>query len=137
MGVFNKEYVFATKGEIDILDVTDYVTSSVTESKLLNGVVTVFTPEENCALVLMEYERGLVQDLKRQIGRLVPQDEGYVHDTIDDDAHSHLRTAMLGSSLSVPFVNSNLSLGAWQQILLLELGKRPNTRKVMVQVLGE
>ncbi len=135
--MFNNEYVFATKGEIDILDITDYVTSSVTESKLLNGSATIFTPEENCALIIMEYESGLVQDLKKEIGKLVPQDEGYIHDTIDDDAHSHLRTSLLGSSLSIPFINGNLCLGAWQQVLFIELGKRPNTRKIIVQVLGE
>lgn len=137
MGVFTKEYVFATKGEIDILDITDYVVSAVSDSGLINGVVNVFTSEETCAVVIMEYEHGLMQDLKEVIGRLVPRGEGYVHDTIDDDAHSHLRSALLGSGLSVPFVNGNLSLGAWQQILLLELGKRPSTRKILVQVLGE
>lgn len=137
MGVFTREYIFATKGEIDILDITDYVGSAVTESKLLNGVVTVFASEETCAVVIMEYEHGLMQDLKQVVGKLIPQAEGYVHDTIDDDAHSHLRSTLLGSSLSVPFVNGNLSLGAWQQVLFLELGKRPSTRKILVQVVGE
>lgn len=137
MGVFTKEFIFATKGEIDILDITDYVSSAVTESKLLGGMVTVFTTEETCALVIMEYEHGLMQDLKQAIGRIVPRGEGYVHDTIDDDAHSHLRSTLLGSSLTIPFVNGSLSLGAWQQVLLLELGKRPDTRKILVQVLGE
>jgi secondary thiamine-phosphate synthase enzyme len=135
--VFTKEYVFATKGEIDILDVTDYVVSAVSESKMLSGVATVFTSEETCALVMMEYEHGLMQDLKQAVGRLVPRGEGYVHDTIDDDAHSHLRSTILGNSITVPFVNGALSLGAWQQILLLELGRRPSTRKVLVQLVGE
>ena len=137
MGVFTKEYIFATKGEIDILDVTDYVSSAVVESRFLSGIATVFTAEETCALVVMEYEHGLMQDLKKAIGEIVPRGEGYVHDTIDDDAHSHLRTTLLGSSLTVPFVNGSLALGAWQQILLLELGRRPSTRKIMVQVVGE
>jgi secondary thiamine-phosphate synthase enzyme len=137
LGVFTKEYIFATKGEIEVLDVTDYVSSAIAESRYLNGIVNVFTPEETCALILMEYEHGLMQDLKKVIGSLVPRGEGYTHDTIDDDAHSHLRSTLLGSSLSVPFVSGNLSLGAWQQILLLELGKRPSTRKILVQVVGE
>ena len=137
MGVFTKEFIFATKGEIDILDITDYVVSAVSESKLINGITTVFTTEENCALVIMEYEHGLMQDLKKSIGRIVPRGEGYVHDTIDDDAHSHLRSTLLGSTLTIPFVNGNLSLGAWQQVLFLELGKRPDTRKILVQVVGE
>lgn len=135
--MFTKDYIFATKGEIDILDVTDYVGSAVEESKLLNGIVTVFTSEETCALVVMEYEHGLVQDLKQAIGRVIPRGEGYVHDTIEDDAHSHLRSTLLGNSLTIPFVNGSLSLGAWQQILLLELGKTPSTRKILVQVVGE
>ena len=137
MGVFTKEFIFATKGEIDILDITDYVISAVSESKLINGITTVFTTEENCALVIMEYEHGLMQDLKQSIGKIVPRGEGYVHDTIDDDAHSHLRSTLLGSTLTIPFVNGNLSLGAWQQVLFLELGKRPDTRKILVQVVGE
>jgi secondary thiamine-phosphate synthase enzyme len=137
LGVFTKEFIFATKGEIDILDITDYVISAVSESKLINGIATVFTTEENCALVIMEYEHGLMQDLKQSIGRIVPRGEGYVHDTIDDDAHSHLRSTLLGSTLTIPFVNGNLSLGAWQQVLFLELGKRPDTRKILVQVVGE
>ncbi len=137
MGVFTKEYIFATKGEIDILDITDYVSAAMAESRLLNGIATVFAAEETCALVIMEYEHGLMQDLKQMIAKLVPRSEGYLHNTIDEDAHCHLRSAVLGSTLSVPFVNGNLALGAWQQILLLDLGKRPSTRKMMVQVLGE
>ncbi len=137
MGVFTKEYIFATKGEIDVLDVTEYVTSAVAESKLVSGVATVFTSEETCGLVIMEYEHSLMQDLKQVISKLVPRADGYSHNTIDDDAHSHLRSTLLGSSLSVPFVNGNLALGAWQQVLFLELGKRPSTRKILVQVIGE
>ncbi len=73
MGVFTKEYVFATKGEIDILDITDYVSSAVVESRFLSGILTVFTAEETCALVVMEYEHGLMQDLKKAIGAIVPR----------------------------------------------------------------
>ncbi len=137
MGVFTKEYIFATKGEIDILDVTDYVNAALAESKLLGGMATAFTSEETCALVIMEYEHGLMQDLRKAISQMIPRGEGYVHDTIDDDAHSHLRSTVLGKSVTVPFVNGTLSLGAWQQILLLELGKRPSTRKMLVQLVGD
>ena len=137
MGVYTKEFIFATKGEIDILDISDYVSSAVAESKLISGIVTVFTTEETCSLVIMEYEHGLMQDLKKTISKIIPRGEGYVHDTIDDDAHSHLRSTLLGSSITIPFINGNLSLGAWQQVLLIELGKRPDTRKILVQVVGE
>jgi len=137
LGAFTKEFIFATKGEIDVLDVTEYVTSAVAESRLLSGVATVFTSEETCALVTMEYEHGLVQDLKQVISKLVPRSEGYSHNSVDDDAHCHLRSTLLGSTVSIPFVNGNLALGAWQQVLFLELGKRPSTRKIVVQVVGE
>ena len=137
MPVYSKEYVFATKGEIDVLDVTDYVGLTIDESGILAGTATVFTSEESCGIVVMEYEHGLIQDLKKVVGRIVPRGDGYVHDTIDDDAHSHLRAALIGPSVSIPFSNGNLQLGAWQQVLFVDFGRKPTTRRLMVQVVGE
>ncbi len=104
-----------------------------------DGTVTLFVAHTTAAIVISEYEPGLIHDLPRELTRLMPAGRDYRHDQInhDDNAHSHILGSLLGPSVTVPFVEGNLALGTWQQIVLIELDTHPRTRSVVMQVMGE
>ncbi|WP_297468362.1 secondary thiamine-phosphate synthase enzyme YjbQ [Thermococcus sp.] len=137
MAVFMEELRFSTRGEIDLVDITAEVERVVDESGIENGHVLVFVPGATGAIVTIEHESGLLEDFKRILGELVPKGRGYLHDRIDDNAHSHLRATLLGASECFPVVDGKLIRGTWQQIFFVELDVRPRHRRVIVQVVGE
>ncbi len=135
--VYAKEIRFRTKGEIDLVDITAEVEGIVEESGIENGIALVFVPGATGAIVTIEHESGLLEDFRRALKELIPKGKGYLHDRIDDNAHSHLRATLLGASECFPVVNGRLVRGTWQQIFFVELDVRPRHRRVMVQVVGE
>ncbi|WP_297550605.1 secondary thiamine-phosphate synthase enzyme YjbQ [Thermococcus sp.] len=137
MAVFTEELRFSTRGEIDLVDITAEVERVVEESGIENGHVLVFVPGATGAIVTIEHESGLLEDFKRILRELVPKGRGYLHDRIDDNAHSHLRATLLGASECFPVVDGKLIRGTWQQIFFVELDVRPRHRRVIVQVVGE
>ncbi|WP_297499634.1 secondary thiamine-phosphate synthase enzyme YjbQ [Thermococcus sp.] len=137
MAVFTKELRFSTRGEIDLVDITREVEKAVEESGIENGQVLVFVPGATGAIVTIEHESGLLDDFKRALRELVPKGRGYLHNRIDDNAHSHLRATLLGASECFPVVDGKLVRGTWQQIFFVELDVRPRHRRVVVQVVGE
>ena len=137
MAVFTEELRFSTRGEIDLVDITAEVERVVEESGIENGHVLVFVPGATGAIVTIEHESGLLKDFKGILGELVPKGRGYLHDRIDDNAHSHLRATLLGASECFPVVDGKLIRGTWQQIFFVELDVRPRHRRVIVQVVGE
>ncbi|AMQ18456.1 secondary thiamine-phosphate synthase enzyme YjbQ [Thermococcus peptonophilus] len=137
MKVFTRELRFSTKGEIDLVDVTHEVERIVEESGIQNGQVLVFVPGATGAIITIEHESGLLEDFKRILKELIPKGAGYLHDRIDDNAHSHLRASLLGASECFPVVDGRLVRGTWQQIFFVELDVRPRHRRVVVQVMGE
>ena len=137
MVVFTKELHFSTRGEIDLVDITAEVEKVVRESGIKSGHVLVFVPGATGAIVTIEHESGLLEDFKRILRELVPKGRGYLHDRIDDNAHSHLRATLLGASECFPVVDGKLIRGTWQQIFFVELDVRPRHRRVIVQVVGE
>jgi secondary thiamine-phosphate synthase enzyme len=104
-----------------------------------NGTVTIFCPSSTSALTTVEYEPGLVQDLRRLFDEIIPADRPYAHDAAwgDGNGHSHVRASLLGPSLTVPFVGSRLTLGTWQQIIYLDFDNRSRHRNLVVQIIGE
>lgn len=128
-----------TKGQGDARDITDKVAASVTESKLRSGVATVFVVGSTAGVTAIEFEPGAVADLNGVFEALAPRDGEYRHHLRwgDDNGSSHARAAMLGPSLTVPFVDGALTLGTWRQIILLEFDTQPRTREVVIQMLGE
>ncbi len=96
-------------------------------------------PGATGAVTTIECEPGLVQDMRDALNRLVPQEIEYAHNLRwqDGNGHSHIRAALIGPSLTVPFAERGLLLGTWQQIVFLELDNRPRRRKVIVQIMGE
>jgi secondary thiamine-phosphate synthase enzyme len=128
-----------TQGDADIQDITAAVADVTRDSGLENGTVTIFCPSATSALTTIEYESGCVSDLQRLFDEIVDPGRNYAHNARwgDGNGHSHVRAALLGPSLSVPFVNHRLTLGTWQQIIYLDFDNRPRRRELVVQVIGE
>lgn len=130
---------FQTRGNGDVRDITDAVTEQIHASELRNGSVTIFTPSATSALTTIEYESGCVTDLQRLFDEIVNPSREYAHNARwhDGNGHSHVRAALLGPSLTVPFVEQRLTLGTWQQIIFVDFDNRARQREIVLQVMGE
>ena len=130
---------FSTRGNTDMIDITDQVRQKVTASGLLDGIVTVFCPSSTSGLTTIEYESGCLSDLKRLFDQLAPLEQHYAHNARwgDGNGHSHVRAALLKAFFTVPFVNGRLTLGTWQQIIYVDFDNRSRRRELVVQVMGE
>jgi secondary thiamine-phosphate synthase enzyme len=139
MAVETHEFKINTKGYCDIRDVTDTVAGLVEASGISDGTVTVFTPGSTAGITTIEYEPGLLKDLPAAFERLAPREITYAHDATwgDGNGFSHVRAALLGASLTVPFKSRSLLLGTWQQIVVIDFDNRPRGRRVVVQIMGE
>jgi len=137
--VVTESIKFSTQGNGQIVDITGEVARKVADSELTDGTVTIFSPSATSSLTTIEYESGLVHDMKSLFDRLVPQDMDYRHNVRwgDGNGHSHVRAALLGASLTVPFVSKRLTLGTWQQIVFLDFDVRPHNRELVLQMIGE
>jgi len=137
--VITKTLKFETRGDPDLINITEEVMETLAASKMKDGSLTVFVVGSTAAITTFEYEPGLVKDVKDLYERLIPKEVPYSHDETWGDANgfSHLRAALQGPSLTVPFVTGRLALGTWQQIVLAEFDNRPRERKVIVQIIGE
>ena len=137
--VITQELHLRTQGHCDAQDITPQVTDAVKASGLRAGLVTIFCPGSTGGLTTIEYESGVVTDLQQVLDEIVPPDRDYRHHLRwgDDNGHSHVRAALIGPSLTVPFVEGRLTLGTWQQIVFLDFDTRPRSRRLVVQVMGE
>jgi secondary thiamine-phosphate synthase enzyme len=139
MKIATEKLVEKTKGFCDIIDLTAKVRDRVEKERIRRGLVTLFVTGSTAALTTMEYEPGLVEDMKELVERFIPSNRRYHHDDRwgDDNGFSHLRSSLFGPSLQIPIESGRLLLGTWQQIILLDFDNRPRTREVMVQIMGE
>jgi secondary thiamine-phosphate synthase enzyme len=139
MAIINSSIIIPTSGKTDIVDITDKVNKKVAESKINNGNIVLFIAGSTAALSTIEFESGVINDLRRAVERLAPRDIPYEHDARwgDGNGYAHVRAALLGPSLTVPIVNKRLLLGTWQQIVLLDFDNRPRRREIITQTLGE
>ena len=128
-----------TRGDGHILDITDQVSSKLRDSGLQDGIITLFTPSSTSALTTIEYESGVVHDLQLLFDRIVPSDIDYRHNLRwgDGNGHAHVRHALLGPSLTIPFVQGQMTLGTWQQIVFADFDNRARSRSLVVQIMGE
>ena len=124
--------------ELDIVNITGEVAEAVRESRLKDGVATVFVPGATGAVTCLEFEPGVVADFKAVMERIAPRDIPYDHNVYqaDGNGHAHVRAGLLGPSLSVPFSKSELIMGVWQQVVLINCDNRRRTRRVVVQIIG-
>jgi secondary thiamine-phosphate synthase enzyme len=129
----------STRGNTDILDITQQVNDCIHSSNLMNGLVTVFCPSSTSGITTIEYEPGVVEDLKQTFNEIVPKERVYLHDEAwhDGNGHSHIRSALLKTSLTIPLVEAKMTLGIWQQIVYVDFDNRPRKREIIVQVIGE
>lgn len=134
-----KEVPVQTRGECDIVNLTDRVQEAIRSSGLKDGIVTVFVGGSTAAITTIEYEPGLLQDLPAALERVAPKNAGYKHEERwhDGNGHSHVRASIIGPSLVIPFRDRRLCLGTWQQIVLVELDIRARSRNIVLQILGE
>ena len=137
--VLTKQISLSTQGDGQMIDITDQVVRHVHDSGLKNGTVTLFTPGSTGGLTTIEYESGVVHDLQQMFDRIAPPDLDYRHDLRwgDGNGHAHVRHALLGPSLTIPFVDGCLTLGTWQQVIFVDFDNRPRARSVVVQIMGE
>jgi secondary thiamine-phosphate synthase enzyme len=130
---------FQTAGNAEMTDLTVKVAAAVERSELVAGVVVIFASGATGAVTTIEYEPGLVEDMKDALERIAPRNVEYAHNLRwgDGNGHSHIRASMIGPSLTVPFSDGKLMLGTWQQIVFLDLDNRPRYRRIVVQIMGE
>jgi secondary thiamine-phosphate synthase enzyme len=126
----------ATRGQNDAHDLTPAVSHAVAASRVPDGVVTVFVPGSTAGITTIEFEPGAIADLNALLERLAPRSGEYRHHLRwgDDNGSSHVRAALLGPSLAIPFAGGKLLLGTWQQIMLVEFDTRPRKREIVIQI---
>lgn len=139
MTVVTGEITVQTRGDCDIVDITSQVAKKVLESGMNSGTATLFVSGSTAGVTTVEYEPRLLDDTRTAWDRVVPEGIDYEHNKTwgDGNGHSHVRASMLGASLTVPFVGRKLTLGTWQQIVLIDFDNRPRLRRLVLQVLGE
>ncbi len=137
--VVTHELHVRTRGGYDVQDITTQVARAVKESKLAAGIVTIFCPGSTGGLTTIEFEDGVVADLQQVLDEITPPDRAYRHHLRwhDDNGHSHIRAALMGPSLTVPFVDGALTLGTWQQIVFCDFDTSPRSRTLVAQIIGE
>jgi secondary thiamine-phosphate synthase enzyme len=128
-----------TQGFSDVHDLTHTVAGFANRANIRDGLVTVFIPGSTAGVTTIEYEPGVVDDLKKAIERIAPTTIHYDHDARwgDGNGFAHVRASLLGPSLAIPLVDGTLALGTWQQIVLVDFDNRPRNRTVVVQILGQ
>ena len=137
MTVFSRSFDFATKAHDQVVDVTSEVERIVAQSGARDGIVCVFTPHATAAVTINENDDpNIGVDLIAALRKAIADHDGWLHDRVDDNAASHIKSAIVGPSQSIPLIDGRLALGRWQNVFFCEFdGPRP-TRKVIVTVVS-
>lgn len=128
-----------SRGFSDIIDITTQVERVLADSNISDGLLTVFVPGSTGSVTTIEYEEGVVEDLREAVERVVPRDRPYHHDARwgDGNGFSHVRAALMKPGLTVPVVAGTMTLGTWQQIVFIDFDNRPRNRTLVVQLVGD
>jgi secondary thiamine-phosphate synthase enzyme len=139
MAVFTKKIIMEMKAETGIIDITPDARKTLSESKIINGIAVIFMVGSTGAISTMEYEPGLLKDIARALEKIAPSDIDYEHHNTwhDDNGKSHVRSTIIGCSLTVPFADGGLTLGKWQQIIAMNLDTTQRKREIIIQIMGE
>lgn len=139
MKVVQKRIRLASRGEGDMINLTQDVQKALESSDVRDGIVTLFVPGSTGAITTIEYEPGLLHDFPAMLERVAPKNIFYEHERQwhDGNGHSHVRASLIGPSLTVPFKDRRLTLGTWQQIVFVELDIRSRNREIILQMLGD
>ncbi len=139
MDIVTKTISLKTKGNCHVINITPEVNEALSETKMKDGTVTIFIIGSTAAISAIEYEPALVKDLNDFYDRIAPSNVPYAHDATWGDAngYSHIRATATGASFVVPLVKGKLTLGTWQQIILIDFDNRPRSREIVLQFTGK
>lgn len=139
MKIITEKIILNTQGNPDLVNITEKVKGALKSTGLKKGNITVFVVGSTAAITTFEYEPGMIKDMQELYEKLIPKSKHYAHDDTWGDANgfSHLRAALQGPSLVIPFDNGKLMLGTWQQLVLAEFDNRPRERQIVLQIIGE
>jgi len=139
MTVVSKSIRFSSKGENDMIDLTEKISEFIASSGISNGIVTIFVSGSTGSITTIEYEPGLIKDFPNMLSRIAPKNLDYGHEKMwhDGNGHSHVKASLIGPSLTVPFNDGVMLLGTWQQIVFIELDTRNRTRNLVLQIVGD
>lgn len=139
MTIVTESIQIRSRGENDMIDITRSTCKAIEDSKLEQGIVTIFVAGSTAAVTTIEYEPGLRTDFPKILSRIAPNNIEYEHDKTwhDGNGHSHVRASLVGPSLTIPFKDGRLLLGTWQQIVVVEMDVRQRERKIILQIMGE
>lgn len=145
MSVRNEKFLIETNGFCDIIDITMKVNDAIKQSVerltnndgIKNAVIHIFSPGSTVSITTIEYEPGLLKDIPEILEDLIPTGKAYHHDKTwhDGNGYAHLRASIIGNGITVPYVNGEMELGTWQQIVLIDFDNKPRTRSVIVQII--
>jgi len=137
--VVTKQISLQSKGQCDIIDITPQIEQQLAEAEVNSGIATLFVAGSTAGLSTIEFESGLLSDFQSMWERNVPRNIPYDHDRRwgDGNGYSHVRASLLGASLVIPFNDKRLTLGTWQQIVLIDFDNRPRSRQIILQIMGE
>jgi secondary thiamine-phosphate synthase enzyme len=139
MQIVTRTIFLRSKGEGDMIDITPETSKILTQSKLKEGIITIFVSGSTAAVTTIEFEPGLRHDFPHMLSRIVPTNMEYQHENMwhDGNGHSHVKASLIGPSLTIPFKDGTLMLGTWQQIVIVEMDIRKRERNVILQIMGE
>jgi secondary thiamine-phosphate synthase enzyme len=137
--IYTATLSFRTKGFCDIVDITPDVKNVIERAGIPNGLMTVFCPGSTGAVTTVEYESGVLEDLREALEKIAPTDIPYRHNLRwhDGNGFSHVRAALMKPSLSIPLVGGTPTLGPWQQIVFIDFDNRERQRDLIVQIIGD
>lgn len=138
MKIETRQFTVQSKGNSEVLDITEQVENRLRSSKLKEGFVTIFVIGSTASITTTEFEPGLRKDIPDMLDRIAPRTHRYHHDDTwhDGNGHSHVRAALMGCSVTIPFTEGRLLLGTWQQIVLVDHDNRPRERTIVAQIVG-
>lgn len=139
MKIVTSELFLQTRGNFEVIDITDRVAVELQKSSFQEGQLTVFIPGSTAGITTIEYEPGLVKDFEQFFERIVPQDQNYFHEQAwhDGNGHSHIRSSLLKTQLTIPFQRGKLILGEWQQLIFVEFDNKSRRRHLVLQMIGQ
>ncbi|MEI7483791.1 MAG: secondary thiamine-phosphate synthase enzyme YjbQ [Ignavibacteriota bacterium] len=139
MATYFEEIIKSSEANCQIFDITEDIEEIIEKSKIKNGIVTAFAIGSTAGITTLEYEPGLIKDLPILLEKIIPTYQNYNHNKTwgDGNGHSHLRSALIKTSLTIPLVNSEMTLGTWQQIIFIDFDNKHRTRRIAIQIMGE
>ena len=139
MNVETKYLTIQTRGNGDVIDLTGDIQDSLSSCNITDGVLIIFTASATSGITCLEFETGCVKDLQRMFDEIVSPEREYSHNKRwgDGNGHSHVRAALLKPTLTIPFVESKLTIGTWQSIVFVDFDNRERQREIVLQIMGE